>query len=125
RGHAGEVLLELLDLKAVSAYLEARLAPARPASRLATSLYEQTDGNALCLQTAVDDLLARGALRKGSDGLSLEEGVELAVPESLREMIEGQIERLPAEVQHWLEAGSLVGPTFEAMATAYATDSDP
>lgn len=125
RGHASEVLLELLDPEAVLAYLEVRLAPERPAVSLATSLCDQTDGNALFLRTVVDDLIAREALCTGPGGVSLCEGVELAVPESLREMIEGQIERLPAEVQRWLEAGSLVGPSFEAMAVAHATDADP
>jgi DNA-binding winged helix-turn-helix (wHTH) protein/tetratricopeptide (TPR) repeat protein len=125
RGHASEVLLELLTRDAVAAYLEARLAPVHPAPSLAKSLYEQTDGNALFLRTVVDDLIARGALAPGDDGVSLGDDAELAVPESVREMIEGQIERLPAEVQRWLEAGSLVGPTFEAMAAAHATDSAP
>lgn len=123
RGQASEILLELLSRDAVAAYITARLSP--PSEGLVRALYEQTDGNALFLRIVVDDLIAREALRAEEGGLTIAPGTVLSVPESLRATIEDQVERLPAEVQRWLEAGSLVGPEFEALAVAEATETDP
>lgn len=125
RGQASEVLLELLSTEAIAAYLQKRAASAPPADDLVRSLSEQTDGNALFLRIVVDDLIARGALVAREGFLTLDSGAALAVPESLRAMIGGQIERLAPEVQRWLEAGSFVGPEFEAAAVAHATDAEP
>lgn len=122
-GQASEILLELLSREAVSAYLAARVS--HPAEALAGTLYERTDGNALFLRLVVDDLIARNALVEQQGELVIAPGASLAVPESLRATMEDQIERLPADAQRWLEVGSLIGPEFEALAVAHATESDP
>jgi tetratricopeptide (TPR) repeat protein len=89
---------------------------------------ERTDGNPLFLVTLVDHLLARGAIveREGRWYAAKELRDELAaVPESLRRLIEQQLERVAAEDRELLDAASLVGFEFSAAAAAAGANCDP
>ena len=75
----------------------------------------------------VDYLLAQGAIVRHDGQWVVLEGVEaseVGVPQSLRQMIEKQIDRLSVEEQRLLEAASIAGVEFSAAAVAAALAAD-
>ena len=66
RGQASELVVDLLDERAVAAYLGLRLgASSRVAlPELAAFVFRRTDGNALFTVAMVDDLMRRGLLAR-------------------------------------------------------------
>jgi DNA-binding winged helix-turn-helix (wHTH) protein/predicted ATPase len=125
--HCADVALDYLGVDAVAQYLERRFAGSRFSAEVARLVRERTDGNPLFLVTLVDHLLARGGIveREGHWHAAKELRAELAaVPESLRRLIEQQLERLQAEDRELLEAASLVGLEFSAAAAAAGANRD-
>ncbi|WP_089720745.1 AAA family ATPase [Candidatus Entotheonella palauensis] len=118
-----EVALELLDEKAVKAYLAARFPGSYLPEALTRLIYRRTDGNPLFLVHLTESLITQGFLvnRGGTWGLegSLE-AVEMALPETLRQMIEQQLRRLEPEALRVLETASVVGVAFTAASVAAA-----
>src|SRR6202521_1364517 len=103
------------------------LAAASPRSEfpdgLAEEVHRHTEGNPLFI-VALLELLTRRGLVSRENGVwqvrvPLAE-IDLGVPETLRQMIETQIERLSAEEQRTLEAASVLGASFEHAAGAAA-----
>lgn len=124
RRQCREITLGFLDEAAVRAYLERRFAGATLPSTLATWLHARTDGNPLFVVSVVDEMVARGLL-----GSADAAGADLAdrlipIPESLRQMIEQQIERLTPEDVRLLEAASVAGRRFSSAAVAAALEGD-
>ena len=112
-----EIALDDLGVDAVAEYLERRFAGSRFPPEVARLLRERTDGNPLFLVTLVDHLLARGAIVERDGHWDVAKGLRgelAAVPESLRRLIEQQLDRLDAEDRELLEAASLVGIEFSA-----------
>jgi predicted ATPase len=69
----------------------------------------------------VDELVRQGILREGAEGWEVAEGLEAAVrgvPESLRHLIEQQLEQLPSADLELLEAASVAGAEFSATVVA-------
>ena len=123
-----EVALDDLRVDAVAEYLARRFAENRFPSELARLVRERTDGNPLFLVTLVEHLLARGAIveRDGQWHVAKELRGELAaVPESLRRLIEQQLDHLQPEDRDLLCAASLVGFEFSAAAAAAGANRDP
>ncbi len=123
-----EVTLDDLGVDAVAEYLARRFAGGRFPAEVAKLLRARSDGNPLFLVTLVDHLLARGAMveRDGHWHVTPELRGELAaVPESLRRLIEQQLDRLDAEDRQLLDAASLVGLEFSAAAAAAGAQRDP
>jgi len=84
-------------------------------------LRQRTNGNPLFLVMVVDELVRQGILREGAGGWEVAEGLEAAgrgVPESLRHLIEQQLEQLPSTDRELLEAASVAGAEFSATAVA-------
>ena len=76
--------------------------------------------------TMIDDLVRQGQLGRGVDSWERSGGLEAVVsgvPESLRQLLEQQIERLAPEDQVLLEAASVVGTEFSAAAVAAGADA--
>ena len=122
-----EVTLDDLGVDAVAEYLERRFAGSRFPPEVARLVRERSDGNPLFLVTLVDHLLACGAIveRDRHWHVAKELRGELAaVPESLRRLIEQQLDRLAAEDRELLEAASLVGLEFSAAAAAAGANRD-
>jgi predicted ATPase len=74
----------------------------------------------------VDELVRQGILREGVGGWEVTEGLEVAVrgvPESLRHLIEQQLEQLPSTDRELLEAASVAGAEFSAAAVAVSVGS--
>jgi predicted ATPase len=120
-GQCEELVLDYLPEAAVAAYLTRRCPGSELPVRLARTIHQRTDGNPLFLVTLVDTLMRQGELEEDPVGWSLPEGLEavgVGVPESLRQLIEQQLEQVGPEEQTILEAASVVGMEFSAAAVA-------
>jgi predicted ATPase len=121
-GHCQELPLECLTEAEVTAYLRARFAGSELPAELGRVVYEHTDGNPLFTVAVVEEWVGQGLLLARGGRWELQAGLEevVGVPESLRQMIERQLERLSLQEQQLLEAASVVGTEFSAAAVAAA-----
>ncbi len=128
RRRCHELRLTYLQEGAVAEYLTLRYPDAKLPGELARSVHRRTDGNPLFMVNVVEYLASRnliGVPDPGSDLQKVLEEVETGVPESLRQMIEMQIDRLPASEQSLLEAASVAGLEFSALAVAAGQEVSP
>jgi predicted ATPase len=94
-----ELPLENLSEEAIVRYLAVRFPDNRFPSDLAGLIHERTEGNPLFMVNAVDYLAAEGLIgeSEGSWQLAVKiENVEVRVPDSIRQMIEKQVDHLDA-----------------------------
>jgi predicted ATPase len=120
-GQCTELPLPLLPEVAVAAYLATRFPDAHLPAGLVRLVHQRTEGHPLFMVTVVEEWVRRGWLVPADGGWTLQ--VELAacastVPESVRQMLEHQLERLSPLEQRVLEVGSVAGATFSAAAIA-------
>jgi predicted ATPase/DNA-binding winged helix-turn-helix (wHTH) protein len=114
-----ELRLEYLTEEAVAEYLSVRFPANRFPPQLAALIHERTEGNPLFMVNVVDYLVAEGLIGKreeNSELLVAIENVEVGVPDSIRHMIEKQIDHLNAEEQRTLETASVAGAEFSVLA---------
>jgi DNA-binding winged helix-turn-helix (wHTH) protein len=120
-----ELPLRFLTAPAVTQYLAVRFAP--PKSQTARLeewgrfVHRHTDGNPLFMVAMVDDLVSRGVIGEAAlerpwpaPPTSLAGGL----PESLRQLIDHQLDRLSQEERGVLEAASVAGMEFSAALVA-------
>ncbi|HTG72893.1 MAG TPA: AAA family ATPase, partial [Terriglobia bacterium] len=122
-----ELPLEYLSEEAVASYLSVRFPNNRFPAELAVLIQERTEGNPLFMVNAVDYLVAEGSIieRKGHWELVIDvEKVEVGVPDSIKQMIEKQVDHLDTEEQRTLEAASVAGVEFSALAVAAGLGGD-
>jgi DNA-binding winged helix-turn-helix (wHTH) protein/predicted ATPase len=121
-GHCQEIALAPLTSGEVTEYLRARLAGGPVGDAVSRHVHERTDGNPLFMVTVVDDLLGRGLVTRAADGWNLDarSGAKPEVPETLRQLIEEEFQRLAPADQRLLEAASVGGVDFAAAAVASA-----
>jgi DNA-binding winged helix-turn-helix (wHTH) protein/predicted ATPase len=119
RGQAVEVALGPLSPEAVRTFVAQRLARPAADEALATFVYRRTEGHPLFM-VQVTDYLAQLDVGLASPAPSAPgaPAIEQAVPERLRELIEAQLERLPAEAQQVLEVASVAGAEFAVASVA-------
>jgi DNA-binding winged helix-turn-helix (wHTH) protein/tetratricopeptide (TPR) repeat protein len=118
-GLCEERQLEFLTREAVAEYLEATF-PDAPAD-LAVQVHRRTDGNPLFMVNVIDDLLARGTLVHKDGQWQMKgdaQGPDLGVPDSLKKMVERQLDRLLQEDRRILEAASVAGIAFSGASVA-------
>src|SRR6267142_3856795 len=125
-----EIALGPLNEAQVVDYLVAEQPQSPLPDGLAALVYQHSEGNPLFVVAALDHLIGRGFIARGKESWQLRRPlneIELAVPETLREMIEVQIERLSPEEQQVLEVASLTQDrAFSVIARAAAAmDADP
>jgi predicted ATPase len=115
----------------IEEYLAARFAVGAhgraPLQTLARTLHHRIGGNPLFLVSLVDDLVARGILTHTQEGWTLRneaDAVAVGIPETIRQLVARQRERLLPEEQHVLEAASVAGMEFSAAAVAAALAMD-
>ena len=116
-GHCEELALDFLSEGAVRDYLARRFPNASFSPELAGVLRANTGGNPLFLVNVVDDLVAQQRLHEADGRWTLSVPVERAtsgVPQTLRQMVEKQIERLTANEQAVLSMASVAGAEFSA-----------
>jgi DNA-binding winged helix-turn-helix (wHTH) protein/tetratricopeptide (TPR) repeat protein len=122
-----ELLLEYLNESAVGEYLSVRFPKNRFPVKLAALIHERTEGNPLFMVNAVDYLLAEGLIGEHEQSWDLFadiEKVEVGVPDSIRQMIEKQLDHLDAEQQRTLEAASVAGAEFSTLAVVAGMRAD-
>jgi predicted ATPase/DNA-binding winged helix-turn-helix (wHTH) protein len=116
-----ELRLRYLSVGEVEEYLAGRLPESPPPAGLATVIHRRTEGNPLFLVNVIDYVIAQGVVeqRGGQWELAGELAtVEERVPDTLRHMIERQIDRLSTEDQQVLEVASVARTEFSAAAVA-------
>lgn len=113
-GLSQELRLDALSEVDVEAYVASRCADLPVSADVPRLLYQRTGGNPLFLITLLDDAVGQGQWQAQASG----------VPESLRQLIEQQLARLPAAAQRLLEAASVVGTAFSVAAVAAGVEQD-
>ena len=122
-----ELPLQYLDASEVSEYLTARFPVNRFTDDLGRLIYQRTDGNPLFMVNAVDYLVGDGSIVEQDGCWQLEaelEKVEVGVPDSIKQMIEIQVDHLGEEMQRTLEAASVVGAEFSTLAVVAGLGDD-
>ena len=127
RQQCEELPLDYLSEDAVARYLSVRFPNNQFPARLAALIHERTEGNPLFMLNAVDYLLADGSIA-GEQGLwQLVAGIDMVdvgVPDSIKQMIEKQVDHLDAAGQRTLEVASVTGAEFSTRALAVALGED-
>ena len=123
-----EIALDPLEEAEVAEYLTAKAHNGTPPEGLARVIHRRSEGNPLFMVAALDHLTRRGLISRENGCIHLTVPVEelnLGVPESLRQMIEVQIERLSAVEQRALELASVEGILFTAKVSTAANGLRP
>ena len=127
-----EMLLDFLTLEEVTEYLLQRFGEAQPQESpngLARFIHQRTDGNPLFMVNVVDYLVTQDLIREVDGGWELhgwQEQIDqttVGMPDSLRQMIEKQIDQLGPEVQNVLEVASVAGADFSAATLSAGIES--
>jgi predicted ATPase len=122
-----ELALEYLSREAVADYLSVRFPNNRFPAELSALIHARTDGNALFMVSAVNYLQCERLIAKHDAGWELSakiENIELGVPDSIKQMIEKQLDHLDPHKQRLLEAASVAGEEFSAVAVVAALDNE-
>jgi DNA-binding winged helix-turn-helix (wHTH) protein/tetratricopeptide (TPR) repeat protein len=122
-----EIPLEPLTESDIAEYLDTS-AQTTLRDDLAKLLHRHSEGNPLFMVAALDDMFERDVLFRENGELKLRiplEAVDLQVPETLRQMVEVQIDRLTPQELRTLEAASIEGAAFTCTSSAAATDTEP
>ena len=128
RRECEDIALAFLREPHVAAYLAQRFGGHAFPSELARAVHQRTDGNPLFMVRVVDELVALRVLEREDDRWRLRGSVgeiARAVPDSLRALVEKQIDRLQPEAQRLLEVASVLGPEFTIGSVAAGLDLDP
>ena len=128
RHQCEDIALAFLREPHVAAYLAQRFGGHAFPSELARAVHQRTDGNPLFMVRVLDELVALRALEREDDRWRLRRSVgdiARAVPDSLRALVEMQVDRLQPEAQRLLEAASVLGPEFTIASVAAGLDADP
>jgi DNA-binding winged helix-turn-helix (wHTH) protein/predicted ATPase len=120
-----ELSLELLTEDDVTEYVAGRFNADTPESlsQLAQLIYRRTDGNALFMVSLVNELITQQVITQQDGRWQLAGSLvdsETLIPLSLRQFLEQQIDRLSPTERDVLEAASIIGMSFSAMAVSAA-----
>lgn len=127
-GLAHEIALPRLDLSEVTQHLAAAFTPNEWPAGLARLIHRHSDGNPLFMSATLDHLITQGVLvRQGPCwrmALPLDQ-IDPGVPDTLRGMLELQLDRLTDEERWILMCASVAGAQFTiwSVATMLATNS--
>jgi DNA-binding winged helix-turn-helix (wHTH) protein/tetratricopeptide (TPR) repeat protein len=127
RQQCEELPLEYLTEDAVAEHLAVRFPGNRFPSELVALIHERTEGNPLFMVNTIDHLIAEGLIESHEDGWRLTapiDAVKVGVPDSIRQLIETQIDRLDPLDGRILEAASVAGAEFPLPAVSAALDDE-
>lgn len=115
RQQCTELALTLLSAPVITDYLARRFAPSRLPGDLGQLLQQRTEGNPLFMVNVIGAWVEQGILAQidgywqvTTDFRSLER----RIPETLRQLIEQQVEQLSSHEQELLEQASVIGEEF-------------
>ncbi len=126
-GLAAEMALESLTDADVTEFLAADAPHCELPAGLAAAIHRHTEGNPLFMVAALAHMVQQGLVAKDAGQWRLAcaiEQIELGVPDSLRQMIEVQIERLDESQRRALEVASVCGSVFSTWVCAAVEDID-
>jgi DNA-binding winged helix-turn-helix (wHTH) protein/tetratricopeptide (TPR) repeat protein len=118
---ATELALELLTEESLGEYLTNRFEGIAQHRELTALMWELTDGNPLFVITLTDYLVAKQSLIRDEGDWTIAaplESIRTKSPESLKNVIELQLQQATDEELSLLETGSVVGTRFSARAIA-------
>jgi predicted ATPase len=125
-GQCEELLLPYVSEAGVVAYLAQRFRETVFSRALVHAIHQRTNGNPMFLVTVVEAMVHQGrlcGLATGGERLAHHvASVIVDIPESLRQLIDQQLEQLPPEERTCLEVASAAGREFSAAAVAAGTD---
>jgi DNA-binding winged helix-turn-helix (wHTH) protein/predicted ATPase len=122
-----ELPLEYLTEATIGKYLSLRFPGNVFPAELARLIHERTDGNPLFLVNAADYLLSEKLITQINGRWELTIGTEdinLGVPDSIKQMIEKQLDHLDPLQRRTLEAASVAGVKFSTFAVVAALKED-
>src|SRR5579864_3450397 len=123
-----EVRLERLQESDIAEYLAAEFAGGGLPPGLATVIHRHSEGNPLFMIAMLDHLAKQGVLSRQDGNWKLTvplERVNPGVPETLRQMLELQLQHLSQAEQELLKCASVSGQHFSAWAVATMLRRDP
>jgi predicted ATPase len=115
RSQCVEVSVAPLGEAVVQEYVARRCNGTVPPQAFVQSIHRRTEGNPLFIRTAVDYLLTHGVISESEGHWHFRadfDDLTTSVPETIRQLIEKQVERVPREEQQALEVASIVGVEF-------------
>jgi tetratricopeptide (TPR) repeat protein len=124
---ASTIALDGLGIESIDAYLAKRFQHHRFPPAFTATLHQSTGGNPLFITTLVDDLEAQGLILERDARWELATSVQDVAarrPDTIRRLIDTQIDRLAAAEQRIIEVSAVAGMTFTAGVVAYALDAD-
>jgi predicted ATPase len=119
--------LDYLSQGAVSQFIDKRFRNHRFPQRFARLVYRRSEGNPLFMVNLAEFLIDKDLVVKEGEHWKLKASlneVESAVPESVKQLIEKEIERLTADERTVLEVASVVGVECSAASIAAALEKD-
>lgn len=123
-----EIVLERLTESDVAEYLAASFGPDDLPNGLPRVIHRHSDGNPLFMTAMLDHLEQQGVLSRTNSRWTLTmplEKVDPGVPETLRQMLEMQLEHLTQAERGLLECASVAGQHFTAWAVTTMLRRDP
>jgi predicted ATPase len=115
-GQCEELLLPYVSEAGVAAYVTQRFGESVLSPALVRALHQRTNGNPMFLVTVVDEMVRQEGLRgPATSGARLAHhaaAVLVDIPESLRHVIDQQLEQLHPEERACLEVASVAGREF-------------
>src|SRR5262249_13124998 len=127
-GLAQELALDPLTESDLVDYLSTEESKEPSSAELARVVHRRSDGNPLFMVAALDHLERLGLIARTDGAFRMTvplEQVDIGVPETLRQLIDIQVERLSGEEQAALEVASVVGTSFLAPVCEAALEEDP
>ena len=124
QGQGTELALAYWSAADVAAYLTQRFTRTALPDGLARTLYHRTNGNPLFVATLVDAWVQQAGLQEGTPAWNASGDVAgslVQIPESIRQLLEWQLDQLDPATQAILEAASVVGKAFATAAVTSAT----
>jgi tetratricopeptide (TPR) repeat protein len=125
-GDCEELPLGALDPGDVAEYLATRFAGGVPEG-LARMVHHRTEGHPLFMVNVVDYLVEHGGLVEADGRWVLREDVGdvvVGVPETIKQLVERQVDRLDSEEQRVLHGASVAGVEFSVAAVAAGLGAD-
>ena len=122
-----EMNLAPLSEADVAEYLRAESLGGDLPKGLAEMIHRHSEGNPLFMIAALEHMIEHGQISRETGQWRLRvpiEEMDLEVPETLRQMIEAQIEHLTGEQQRMLEVASVSGVLFSASVNAIPASLD-
>ena len=120
-----ELVLQPLAEPEIAAYLAQGPERSDVPEELAALLHRRTEGNPLFMIAVLEHLVGSGLVERTAKAWRLRRPaseISFEVPESLRQMIGAQIERLDEAEQRALEVGAIAGMSFAPAISAPAAD---